>query len=42
MLENLAVVGGPKAPVSTPVMIGFFALVVIAMVVILFLRSRNK
>ena len=42
MLTNLAVVGGPKAPVSAPVMIGFFVLVVVTMVVILFLRSRNK
>ena len=42
MLENLAAVGGPKAPVSTPVMIGFFALVAVAMVVILILRLRNK
>ena len=42
MLENLAVVGGPKGPVATPVLIGFFVLVVVTMVVILFLRSRNK
>ncbi|MEU7797980.1 hypothetical protein [Micromonospora arborensis] len=42
MLENLAVVGGPKTPVATPVLIGFFALVVVAIVVILFLRSRSK
>ncbi|WP_255545182.1 hypothetical protein [Micromonospora parastrephiae] len=42
MLENLAVVGGPKTPVSTPVLIGFFVLVAVAIVVILFLRSRNK
>ncbi|MET7666790.1 hypothetical protein [Micromonospora luteifusca] len=42
MLENLAVVGGPKTPVATPVLIGFFVLVVVAIVVILFLRSRSK
>ncbi|WP_255527669.1 hypothetical protein [Plantactinospora alkalitolerans] len=42
MLENLAVVGGPKTPVATPVLIGFFVLVGVAMVVILFLRSRSK
>lgn len=42
MLENLAVVGGPKTPVAAPVLIGFFALVVVAIVVILFLRSRSK
>ncbi|MGC5287736.1 hypothetical protein [Micromonospora sp. DT231] len=42
MLDNLAVVGGPKSPVSPPVMIGFFVLVAVAIVVILFLRSRNR
>ncbi|MBE1484456.1 hypothetical protein [Plantactinospora soyae] len=42
MLEDLAVVGGPKTPVATPVLIGFFVLVAVAMVVILFLRSRNR
>ncbi|MEU7613996.1 hypothetical protein [Micromonospora sp. NPDC049204] len=42
MLDNLAVVGGPKTPVSQPVLIGFFVLVVVAIVVILFLRSRSK
>lgn len=42
MLENLAVVGGPKTPVATPVLIGFFVLVAVVIVVILFLRSRNK
>jgi hypothetical protein len=43
MLDDLAVVGGgPKTPVSTPVLIGFFVLVAVAIVVILFLRSRNK
>jgi hypothetical protein len=42
MLEDLAVVGGPKTPVAEPVLIGFFVLVAIAIVVILFLRSRNR
>ncbi|MGK5737863.1 hypothetical protein [Micromonospora sp. URMC 103] len=42
MLENLAAVGGPKSPVSTPVLIGFFVLIAVVLVVILFLRSRNK
>jgi len=42
MLENLAVVGGPKTPVATPVLIGFFVLVAVAMLVILFVRSRNR
>ena len=42
MLENLAAVGGPKGPVPTPVLIGFFALVAVAIVVILFLRSRRR
>lgn len=42
MLENVAVVGGPKTPVATPVLIGFFVLVALGMVVILFLRSRKK
>ncbi|MET8042224.1 hypothetical protein ABZU25_15360 [Micromonospora sp. NPDC005215] len=42
MLDNLAVVGGPKTPVSQPVLIGFFVLVAVAIVVILFLRSRSK
>ncbi|MEU4475361.1 hypothetical protein [Micromonospora sp. NPDC023888] len=42
MLDNLAVVGGPKSPVSQPVLIGFFLLVAVAIVVILFLRSRGR
>ncbi|MEU7588499.1 hypothetical protein AB0A95_19670 [Micromonospora sp. NPDC049230] len=42
MLANLAVVGGPKSPVDTPVMIGFFVLVAVAIVVILFLRARDR
>jgi hypothetical protein len=42
MLEILAVVGGPKGAVSQPVLIGFFALVLVAMAVIMFLRSRKK
>ncbi|MFF0153757.1 hypothetical protein [Micromonospora sp. NPDC005203] len=42
MLDNLAVVGGPKTPVSQPVLIAFFGLVVLAIVVILFLRSRRR
>ena len=42
MLENLAAVGGPKSPVATPVLIGFFVLVVATMAVIVYLRSRNR
>lgn len=42
MLDILAVVGGPKTPVATPVLIGFFVLVALAIVVILFLRSRKR
>lgn len=43
MMDDLAVVGGgPKTPVSTPVLIGFFVLVVVAIVVILLLRRRDR
>ncbi|MEU8181143.1 hypothetical protein AB0B85_01225 [Micromonospora sp. NPDC049044] len=42
MLENLAVVGGPKTPVAQPVLIGFFVLVAVAIAVILVLRSRRR
>ena len=42
MLDHLAVVGGPKTPVAAPVLIGFVVRVAVAIVVILFLRSRMK